>query len=191
MSSGLSPFHDRHEVIPQCQVTPGRKWAGFARSHLYCGCVGHRSSGPDKCSSGRRCQYAASRWRPFNPHHWIARVWTSWRRPFQRHNWIAHDRSSCRRPLQRHHRIARALALRSFRLLGTNVGTTLTNLPGGAASRTNLRSPIARLTKARQPPKSAPGKSSTTNLPPSPVLFSTNQPVPSTNHGAFNNGFQP
>lgn len=80
---------------------------------------------------------------------------------------------------------------------GTLVGTPFTNLPGGAASRTNLRSPIARLTRPAAA-KPAPGKSSTTNLPPSLVLFSTNQtvpraanPVPSTTNGAFNNGFQP
>jgi hypothetical protein len=80
---------------------------------------------------------------------------------------------------------------------GAMVGTPFTDLPGGAGSRTNLRSPFARLTKPANP-KPAPGKSSPTNLLQSPILFSTNHPVPrainpvpSTNNDAFNNGFQP
>ena len=76
-------------------------------------------------------------------------------------------------------------------------GTAFTNLPGGAASRTNLRSPTARLTRPAAA-KPAPGKSSMTNRSPSPVLFWTNQTVPraansvpSTTNGAISNGSQP
>ena len=102
----------------------GTKGAGFARSHRFDGRAGHKSSGPDKCSSGRRCQYESCRRRPVQRHHWIARDWASHRRPFQRHhcishdwasrrhvcqrhNWTARDWASRRRPFQRHHWLAR------------------------------------------------------------------------------------